>query len=217
MERTKAIALASALFGVAALVGPVAVAEPSKDAGKGAAQPKVEMKLPPGWTLEDAMACAAAATPGKMHEHLAKGVGTWRGETTMWPAPGAEPITSECKSTVTMVMGGRYARCEMEGDMGMGPYNGLMYAGFDNVAGKFVLTWLDTCGTGMARGTGELSSDGKVMTWTITANCAIRKGPTTLREVETITGEHTRTIETFMEDPKSGKEFRVMRMELARK
>ena len=36
----------------------------------------------------------AAATPGKMHEYLAKGAGTWLGKNTMWPLPGAEPMKS---------------------------------------------------------------------------------------------------------------------------
>lgn len=82
----------------------VAVAEPSKDAqpsknAKSVAQP--EMQLPPGWTQQDMQACMEAGTPGKMHQHLAKDVGTWEGKCSITMAPGAEPITSPCTSTIT--------------------------------------------------------------------------------------------------------------------
>ena len=176
------------------------------------------MKLPPGWTTEDMMACAAAATPGKPHEYLAKGAGVWHAKVTMWMTPGAEPMHSECTSTVTMVMGGRYAKCETEGEMpGMGPYSGLGFYGFDNVQQKFVSSWLDNCSTGMMHGTGELSPDSKVMTYTYKVHCPLNKKVVPMREVETTTGENTKTLEMFSEDPKSGKEYRVMRIEMTRK
>jgi len=190
-------------------------AEPSKDA-KGAATP--EMKLPAGWTAEDMQACAVAATPGKMQEHLAKGVGTWYGKNTMWMAPDTEPMKSDCTATVTPLLDGRFVKCEMAGEMpGMGPFNGFGIYGYDNVGKTFQSTWIDSCGTGMAVGTGNLSSDGKTLTWTYTYNCPIQKKPVQMREVETITGPNTKTLEMFGADPKSGKEFKMMSIELTRK
>ena len=86
-----------------------------------------DLKLPPGWTMEDMQACILAATPGKKHEHLASEAGIWNGKTTMY-MPGAEPIKSECVSTITPMMDGRFIKCEMKGDMpGMGPYRGLWH------------------------------------------------------------------------------------------
>src|SRR5262245_20468348 len=119
---------------LAAVVTSIAIAqqdEKSKATGQG------EMKLPPGWTLEDVQAYTVAGTPGKQHELLTKEAGVWQGKNTMWFAPGAEPVKSECTSTVTPIMDGRYVKVEMSGEMpGMGPYTGVGTYGFDNTSKK---------------------------------------------------------------------------------
>src|SRR5687767_2681498 len=89
-----------AAIGLAAAVGSFAIADSPKDK-PAAAQP--EFKLPPGWTEADMKTCMMAGIPGKMHEHLAKGAGTWQGKTTMWMYPGAEPVKSECTSTASVI------------------------------------------------------------------------------------------------------------------
>lgn len=176
-----------------------------------------DMPLPPGWTKEDMQACMAAGTPGKMHEFLAKGVGVWEGKNTMWMAPGMEPMKSECTSTISMLMDGRFTKCEMSGDMpGMGPFTGFGINGFDNVSQKFVSSWIDNCSTGVMQGTGELSPDGKTLTWKYTMNCPITKKPTTMREVQRNTGDNTMTLEMFGIDPKSGKEFKMMEIDFTK-
>ena len=204
-----------AAFGLIAVVGSNAIADKAKDT-KSAGQP--EFKLPPGWTAEDMKACMVAGTPGEMHKHLAKGVGDWEGKGTMWMSPGAEPIKSESQLKGTSIMDGRYVKCEMSGECPlMGPMKGLGIYGYDNVGGKFQCTWIDNHGTGMMIGTGELSGDGKTINWTFTASCPITQKPTTMREVETITGPNTKTLEMFASDPKSGKEFKMMKLELTKK
>jgi hypothetical protein len=190
-------------------------AEPSKDSAPAGAP---EMKLPPGWTAEDMQACAAAATPGKMHEVLAKGVGTWSGKNSMWMAPGTDPIKSDSVTTVMPMMDGRFFHIESKGEMpGMGQFHGAGVYGFDNVSQKFQGVWVDNMGTGMMTGTGELSSDGKTLTWTYTYNCPIQKKAVTMREVETITGPNTKTLEMYGADPKSGKEYKMMVIEFTKK
>ncbi len=167
--------------------------------------------LPPGWTEADMQACAAAAMPGPQHAHLAKGVGTWAMTSRTWMAPGMEPAQSAGSCTITPMFDGRFTKCEMSGDMpGMGPFNGFGLYGYDNVAQKFQSTWIDNCGTGIMFGTGELSSDGTTMTWKFTYNCPITRKPTTMREIEKMTGKDTRTMEIYTIDPKSGKEYKMM-------
>ena len=218
MKRSKLVLLSlMAAVGTGSVLVPLAVADPSKDA-KPAAGQQPEMQLPPGWTASDMQACMAAATLGKMHEHLAKSVGTWHGKNTLWMYPGAQPAKSESTTTIKPMLDGRYLQCEMSGDMpGMGPYSGFALYGFDNVSQKFVSTWVDNCGTGMAHGTGDLSGDGKTLTWNYAYNCPITKKPTALREVETWAGADARKLEIFGIDPKSGKEFKMMEIELTRK
>lgn len=207
--------------GLLAVAGMFAMGQPAKDskpaapAHAPAGQP--DMKLPPGWTAEDMQACMAAGIPGEQHKALAKGVGTWAGKNTMWMAPGTEPMKSDCTSTITMIMDGRYCKCDMSGDMpGMGPFTGQGIVGFDNVSQKFVGTWIDNMGTGIMNGTGELSKDGKVMTWNYTYNCPITKKPAILREVETHADANTMKLEMFGNDPKTGKEFKMMQIDFTR-
>jgi hypothetical protein len=203
------------LVSLAIVSASIAIAA-DKGAAPAAATP--DIKLPPGWTQEDLQACMAAGTPGKQHETLAKGVGKWQGKNTMWMAPDAPPIVSDCSSTVTSIMDGHYVRVETVGDMpGMGPYNGQGTYGYDNVSGKFVCTWIDNHSTGIMTGTGQLSPDGKTMTWTCTFNCPITKKPAVMRQVDTMTGPNSQTIEMFGADPKTGKEYKMVQLELTRK
>ena len=177
------------------------------------------MKLPPGMTEADMQACAAAATPGPMHAKLAENVGVWTGKNTMWMTAQAEPMKTDSTCTISPMMDGRFFKCEWAGEMpgGMGPFNGFSIAGFDNVSKKFQSTWIDNCGTGMMTGTGELSSDGKTLTWTYNFTCPMNNKPTTMREVNRITGKDTRTMEMFAIDPKTGKEWKMLEVLMTRK
>ena len=200
-----------AAAGVAALVGSLVAADAAKD-------DKGEMKLPPGWTMDDMKACIAAGTPGKMQELLSKDVGEWTGKSTMYMGPDGPPMTSECTSTVTSIMDGRYIKVEMHGDMpGMGPYVGGGVYGYDNVSKKFVSSWIDNHSTGIMQGEGELTDNGKSITWEYKANCPITKKPTTMKEVDTRTGADSKTLEMWGDDPKSGKNYKMMKIELTRK
>ncbi|MDB5319798.1 MAG: hypothetical protein JWN40_1429 [Phycisphaerales bacterium] len=204
------------LISLALVAASIAIAEPPKDKTAAAAAP--EMKLPPGWTMEDMQACMLAGAPGKMHEHLARGVGKWQGKNTMWMAPGAPPMVSDCNSTVTSIMDGHYVRVETVGEMpGMGLYNGQGTYGFDNVSGKFVSTWIDNHSTGIMTGTGQLSPDGKTLTWTFTYNCPLTKKPAIMRQIDTTTSPTTQTIEMYGADPKTGKEYKMVSIELTKK
>jgi hypothetical protein len=186
-----------------------------QDTSKGAAPQ--DQHLPPGWTEADMKAYAEACTPGKMHELLAKDIGTWSGQNTMWMAPSSEPMKTTCTSKFSKMLDGRFVKCEMSGEMpGMGPYNGFAIYGYDNVSKKFVSSWIDNCGTGIAQGTGELSPDGKTMTWNFTFNCPIQKKLVTMREIDKMTSDTTKTIEMYTQDPKTGKEYQCMKLDLTK-
>ena len=118
---------------------------------------------------------------------------------------------------VSDMMGGRFTKVDLTGEMpGMGAFVGFGIYGYDNVEGTFVATWVDNQSTGIMDGTGTLAADGTTMTWTFTQTCPLTKGPTKIREVERRTGPDAMTVEMFGADPKSGKEYRMMRMEFTR-
>jgi hypothetical protein len=195
-----------ALAGAFALAPALALPQEAKQDDK---------KLPPGMSEADMKACAEAGTPGPNHAKLLKTAGTWTGNEQMWMGPGSEPSTSPTTWTVSDLMGGRYLKTEVTGDMpGMGPYAGSGVSGFDNVSKQFFATWVDNMSTGIMIGTGELSSDGKTLTWKYTYNCPITKKPAVMREVQKLTSETSMSVEFYCNDPKSGQEYKCMQVEL---
>ncbi|MGB7158844.1 MAG: DUF1579 family protein [Tepidisphaeraceae bacterium] len=211
-----------ASLSLATVIGSIAIAEPAKDAKPAAAASGADApapQLPPGWTEADMKAMMEAGTPGKMHEYLAKGHGTWQGKSSSWMTPDMkEPILSEVTVNASPMMDGRYTKLEIAGDMpGCGPWKGFGLFGYDNVAKQFVTSWIDSHSTGIMQGTGALSPDQKSITWDYTYHCPLTQKPARFREVETVTGPNTKTLEMFGADPKSGKEFKMMRIELTKK
>jgi hypothetical protein len=205
------------VFGINA-VAVLALAQTAQQTASTSGSAAPEMQLPPGWTAEDMQAMMEAATPGEIHAEMAKDIGTWECETTMWMTPESEPAKSVGEMETTGLMDGRYLQCEMKGEMpGMGPYHGLGIYGYDKVTKKFVGTWLDNFSTGIMMGEGELSADGKKLSWTYKASCPIAKKQIVMREIETETGPNTRTIEMFGPDPETGKEYKTMEIKMTKK
>jgi hypothetical protein len=68
----------------------------------------------------------------------------------------------------------------------------------------------------MMQGKGKLSDDGKKLSWDYKAHCPINDKPMSMREIETITGANSKTLEMWGEDPKSGKEYKMMSIKLTR-
>jgi hypothetical protein len=195
---------------------PPAHANNPQDKGMGEMPPP-----PPGWTAEEwascMQACMEAGTPGPNHEFLADAVGVWQGKTTMWMGPGAPPMNSECTTTITSIMDGRFTKADITGDMMGTPFKGTGTYGFDNVTQTFQSTWLDNCSTAIMFGTGELSSDKKTMTWNYKYTCPYTKKPMTMRQVEHQVSDNECKIEMYGTDPKSNKEYKMMEIVSTRK
>ena len=175
---------------------------------------------PPADVAAQMQACIEAGTPGEQHKILARTVGVWRGQTQMYFDPGAEPARGTCTWTVTSVYGGRYIKTDLDAQLPgfEGAFNGVGYAGFDNVSQKFVGTWLDSHSTGIMNGTGEATESGSTttFTWRYNTNCAVTRKPSIVREVQTITGANSMTFEMFAPDPATGKEVKCMHIDFTR-
>ncbi|MBS0195619.1 MAG: DUF1579 family protein [Planctomycetes bacterium] len=193
----------------------------AKDAANKAAQPAKDAAKAPN-AEEAAMmeAWTKAATPGKMHERLAKGVGTWEGKCKSWMAPGATPEEWTCTSTVTSILGGRFTTNETKGMMSMGgppmPFEGHGTAGYNNTTQKFESTWMDNMGTMTLFFTGTLDADGTTITTTAHFTDCITNKETHMKNVEKITGPDTMTLEMYAPGP-DGKEFKMMEIAYTRK
>lgn len=158
-----------------------------------------------------------AGMPGEMHAFLAEHAGVWYGESTMWMFPGSDPIYSSCTVTITSIMEGRYMQAEMAGEMpGMGPFTGLGINGYNNVSQEFTSNWIDNHSTGMWRGSGELSSDKKTLTWSYTFSCPVTGKDAHSREVERFISPTEKVMEMHITDPKSGEEYQMMEIKFTK-
>ncbi len=100
------------------------------------------------------------ATPGGMHKHLEKFVGTWSVATKMWMDPSAPPMESKGTATNTLVLEGRWLRQEYAGDMMGMPFQGIGMTGYDNFRQQFISTWIDNISTTMMYSTGTCNEAG---------------------------------------------------------
>ncbi len=110
-------------------------------------------------------------TPGEEHEMLARRVGQWTVEGTMWQSPDAEPQPFTGISTIKSIMGGRFfvEKIEGPGFMGMPPFEGRSVFGFDNLTKTYFSFWFDNTGTGVMRYEGNATDDGKTIHYTVDA------------------------------------------------
>jgi len=109
------------------------------DSGHGMSQ--ADMKA-----MEEAM--MKAATPGEHHKALGRYVGDWTFTNTMWMDPSQPPMKSNGTVHAEWMLGNRYLSSTFRGSFGGQPFEGHATDGYDNVAGKYVSSWVDNMGTG---------------------------------------------------------------------
>ena len=158
------------------------------------------------------------ATPGDMHQMLAKSDGTWIGETTMWMENGGQPMTSKSEAINKMMFDGRYQISNHKGNfMGM-PFEGMSITAYDNAKKKFVSTWIDNMGTGIMQTEGVWNPSKKAIEFNGKMTDPTRPGKDCdVREVYTFTDDTHQTMEMYGPDSKTGKEFKTMEIKFTKK
>jgi len=152
-----------------------------------------------------------AATPGEMHEFLAYDTGRWTGTSRSWPGIGAEPMTMPAEFTVRMVLGGRFSETTYSADMpGMGKFEGLAITGYDNGAGEYQCTWIDSFGTTMMIGTGRPLADGKSVQTDFTYFCPVRGRRVPVRQIITHDSADRQTHRMWASDISTDAEYLMM-------
>ena len=114
-----------------------------------------EMKMPgPAEMAEMMKKYEASMSPGEHHKKLSPFVGSWN--TTMkvfMGGPGGPATESKGSSEVKLVLDGRFAQEEFNGEMTMPgpdgketvmPFKGLGLTGYDNYQNMYVGTWADS-------------------------------------------------------------------------
>lgn len=159
----------------------------------------------------------AYATPGDAHKAMAKGEGNWDGETTMWMAPGAPPMTSKSSSTAKMAMGGRYEVSSFSGNFMGQPFEGMSIMGYDNSKKAYISTWIDNMGTGIMHMEGTADASGKVITMTGKMTDPSNGRECDMKEILTFVDDDHHTMEMYGPDPATGKQYKNMEIKFTRK
>ena len=105
-----------------------------------------------------------AMTPGEHHQLLERFVGDWD-ITVSVSGMGPEAQTSTGTVTARWVLGGRFVREEIEGEMMGMPMRSIAFYGYDNFRRMYTLTEMDNLATATQVAQGSLNQAGDVITY----------------------------------------------------
>lgn len=157
-----------------------------------------------------------AARPGPQHKALAAMVGSWTFSSKMWLKPGGEPMTWKGTAERKMVLGGRFLQEDVTAELFGKPFRGRALNGYDNAKGKYVGTWIDSMGTGIAQSVGTADKSGKVITYVREEFDPAAKKAVKVRDVLRLLSKDKQVMEMYKPLP-DGKEFKVMEIVFVRK
>lgn len=133
--------------------------------------------------------------PGKEHAEMAKHVGTWNADVTMFE--GGQEMKSKGKEVVKSIFGGRFLESHFEGDMMGMPFTGHSLLGFNRTTKKYENLWIDSMSTGMMLATGTASADGKVITYAGTYDDPMTKEKVNIKQVVTLVDDNKYTFDMY--------------------
>jgi hypothetical protein len=158
----------------------------------------------------------AFATPGGMHQMLAKDDGEWEGEVTQWMDPAAKPQVSKSMATNKMIMGGRYQQSTHSGCFGGMPFEGMSLVGYDNAKKVFMSTWIDNMGTSFMNMEGTMDSASRTVRFLGESTNPMDGTTQRIREDFTFVDENTQKLTMYGPDM-TGKEYKMMEIVFKRK
>ncbi len=152
-------------------------------------------------------------SPGEHHAHMKELVGKWKAELISYEGGEQPPIDGT--STYELVLGDRYLKQTMETQMMGMPFTGWGLSGYDNVAKKHTIMWIDTMGTWMTYGEGDCSDEHKVET--IWANVRNPLGGPDMKAkmVTTVQSPDKHVFEYFVVGP-DGEETKALQINYTR-
>jgi len=163
----------------------------------------------------DMKAMMAYGTPGEVHKMMAKSVGDWTADISMWMQPGAQPMKTTGVMKNEMILGGRYLKGTNTGTFMGQPFEGISTTAFDNAKKIFINTWIDNMGTGVMTLTGTWDAATSSVTYTGTMVDPASGKDTPIREVFKAVDDNHQTLEMYAS--MGGQEFKTMEIKFTRK
>ncbi len=164
----------------------------------------------------DQQAWMAYATPGPMHEMLAKSNGMWNEDVAFWMAPGTPPqkMTSTCMNR--MIMGGRYLQGNTRGNFNGMPFEGTSTTAYDNAKKVFINTWIDNMGTGIMTVEGPYNETTKTVEMKGMMVDPMSGKEIAVRQTLKFVDDKNQVMEMY-NTPNGGKEFKSMEIKFSKK
>lgn len=157
-----------------------------------------------------------AGAPGAPHEALASMAGTYELKIKSWHEPGGPAMEEIGTAKRKMTLGGRVLVEELASSMMGTPFTGYGMTGYDNVTGKYWVTWNDSMSTGVMVSEGTCDESGQTCTFTGSWNDPIKKAPVTARMTTRWTSPTTEIFEMYGPGP-DGKEIKMMEITYTKK
>ena len=133
-----------------------------------------------------------------------------------WLDPAQPPIESKAVAITTWVLGHRYVQTMLSGHVMGEPFDGIGYAGYDNVSKQYQATYMDSGSTGMEWFTGSMDPTGESAKLSATVADAITGKPTTVEMRLKIAANGDHITELWEENP-TGKLVRIMELQYTRR
>jgi hypothetical protein len=194
---------------VALLTLAVSLSPFASPAGAGDEEPAMSEEM-----QQEMMAWMKLAQPGPQHEGLAKYVGSWAGEVTMWMAPGMEPMVETSKAEAKMILGGRFLEFTHKGSYGGMPFEGRAIEAYSHLDKRYESIWIDNFGTLILFFTGSASADGSQREMKTSFSDPVEGGTFFYRTVFEWQDDNHFTYTTYME--KGDGEFKNMVIKFTR-
>lgn len=140
---------------------------------------------------------APLTTPTREHQEMAREVGVWDAESTMWMTPDAEPVASKGVETNRM-LGKLWLLSEFKGDFMGEEFVGHMQLSFDPVKKKYVGTWIDTISPFLFTLEGEYDAATHTLTVMMNGTSAMTGQPETAKNVTRYLDDDTKVFEMYM-------------------
>ena len=157
------------------------------------------------------------ATPGEPHKMLAQRVGSWTLKVSSWTSPDAPPTVTEGTSEVKAILDGRYVEETATGSFQGMPFHGRGFTGYDNLKKKYVSTWMDNMGTGIAMSEGDYDAAKKTFNYTGMWPDAMAGQYKPMKGVETWTSPDVYKAEAYCQAPDGKGWWKMMELIYTRK
>jgi hypothetical protein len=139
-------------------------------------------KPAPSSSKPDAKAALSSTSSTSEIDVLKKWVGSWEATIESTSRDG-KPVTNAAKATAKL-SGGRWLVTDFDGTFMGAPFIGHEVIGYDPVAKKYVLNWVDSMATSFATGEGLYNPQTKTLTLTVSGRDDSTGKMTTWRQVD---------------------------------